>query len=197
MQKTISLEIDQPSFNDEQRLQAVIDYFKEEDHAITVKSLNQVNIDGENYRILSRSENSSMLKTSFTPSLAFHYMIRLKKWKLSFQFSFDKEGEKLVDAKMKKKVLIIAIATVSTIVLALLLADQFVEDYMLLAMLGFVFSRTVGQLPNTTPEKLLYLLPLSAPFFVYLIVLTKYSALAYLFGIFLQKTGFKVLDLKN
>lgn len=79
MQKKISLEIDQPSFNDEERLQAVIDYFKEEGHSITAKSLKQVNIDGENYRILSRSENSSLLKTLFTPSLAFHYMIRLEK----------------------------------------------------------------------------------------------------------------------
>lgn len=70
-----------------------------------------------------------------------------------------------MDAKIKRKVVIITIATVSTIVLALLLTNQLVEDYMLPAMVGFVFSRAVGQLPNTIPEKLLNLLLLSAPFF--------------------------------
>lgn len=79
MQKTYSLEINQPSFNDVERLQAVIDYFTEEDKSITAESLRKVTIDGEKYRILSRSENSTVLKTLFTLSLAFHYMIRLQK----------------------------------------------------------------------------------------------------------------------
>lgn len=79
MQKTYSLEIDQPSFSDEERLLAVIDYFRKEGKSITAESLHQVIIEGEKYRILSRSENSSVLKTLFTPSLAFHYMIRLEK----------------------------------------------------------------------------------------------------------------------
>ena len=79
MHKTYSLEIDQPSFNDEERLQAVIDYFTEEGKSINAESLCKVTIEGEKYRILSRSENSTVLKTLFTPSLAFHYMIRLQK----------------------------------------------------------------------------------------------------------------------
>lgn len=79
MQKTYSLEIDQPSFNDAERLQAVIDYFTDEGKSITAESLRKVTIEGEKYRILSRNENSTVLKTLFTPSLAFHYMIRLQK----------------------------------------------------------------------------------------------------------------------
>lgn len=78
MQKTYSLEIDQPSFNDEERLLAVIDYFRNEGKSITAESLHRVTIEGEKYRILSRSENSSVLKTLLTPNLAFHYMIRLE-----------------------------------------------------------------------------------------------------------------------
>lgn len=79
MQKKYSLEIDQPSYTDEERLQAVIDYFTKEGHSVTSEGLRTVQIDGEKYRILSRSENSSVMKTLFTPSLAFHYMIRLEK----------------------------------------------------------------------------------------------------------------------
>lgn len=78
MQKKYSLEIDQPNYTDEDRLQAVLDYFTEEGHSITSEGLRTVRIDGKKYRILSRSENSSVLKTLFTPSLAFHYMIRLE-----------------------------------------------------------------------------------------------------------------------
>lgn len=42
-------------------------------------NLHIVKIDNEKYRILSRSENSTVLKTLFTPNLAFQYMIRLEK----------------------------------------------------------------------------------------------------------------------
>lgn len=79
MQKTYSLEIDQPNYTEEERLQAVIDYFTEEGHTVKADGLRTVRIDNEKYRILSRSENSSVLKTLFTPSLAFHYMIRLER----------------------------------------------------------------------------------------------------------------------
>lgn len=79
MQKKYSLEIDQPNYTDNDRLQAVIAYFTEEGKEVEVDNLSTVRINGEKYRILSRSENSSVLKTLFTPSLAFHYMIRLVK----------------------------------------------------------------------------------------------------------------------
>lgn len=79
MPKKYSLEINQPNYRDEDRLQAVIDYFTEEGLAIIAEGLRTVYIEGEKYRILSRTENSTVLKTLFTPSLAFHYMIRLEK----------------------------------------------------------------------------------------------------------------------
>lgn len=77
--KTYSLQIDQPSFNDEERLQAVLNYFEDEGKSVIADNLHIVKIDNEKYRILSRSENSTVLKTLFTPNLAFQYMIRLEK----------------------------------------------------------------------------------------------------------------------
>lgn len=79
MQKKYSLQIDQPNFNSNERLQAVVEYFTDEGKEITAKDLHTVLINGESYRILSRSENPSVLKTLFTPNLAFSYMIRLEK----------------------------------------------------------------------------------------------------------------------
>lgn len=81
MQKKYSLENDQPNYTDKDRLEAVIAYYTEEGRTIDVEDLYTVRINRERYRILSRSENSSVLKTLFTPSLAFHYMIRLVKIK--------------------------------------------------------------------------------------------------------------------
>ena len=81
MPKKYSLEIDQPNYTDEDRLWAVINYFTEEGLAIRAEGLRSVLIEGEKYRILSRSENATVLKSLFTPSLAFHYMIRLEKIK--------------------------------------------------------------------------------------------------------------------
>lgn len=81
MQKKYSLEIDQPNYTDKDRLEAVIAYFTEEVHTIDAEDLYTIRISGERYRILSRRENSLVLKTLFTPSLAFHYMIRLAKIK--------------------------------------------------------------------------------------------------------------------
>lgn len=79
MPRKYSLEIDQPNYKDEDRLQAVIDYFMEEGLDIRAEGLRTVCIEGKKYRILSRSENSTVLKTLFTPALAFHYMIRLER----------------------------------------------------------------------------------------------------------------------
>lgn len=81
MRKKYTLEIDQPNFNPNERLQAVVDYFVELGKSVVVENLHTVIIEGERYRILSRSENSSVIKTLFTPNLVFTYMIRLEKIK--------------------------------------------------------------------------------------------------------------------
>ncbi|MBS5602676.1 hypothetical protein [Lactococcus lactis] len=69
MRKKYTLEIDQPNFNPNERLQAVVDYFVELGKSVVVENLHTVIIEGERYRILSRSENSSVIKTLVSCSI--------------------------------------------------------------------------------------------------------------------------------